>query len=700
MTTKVTDIKKAKPESKSSSISSQRKLGDLLELSDDQKRRLKKWLKKRCGEWETDTEEMRSLLKDNNDLVEGVVDDTDFPWPGASNIHVDITGIYMRVFQSTFKRSILGADMIWSAELDVETMMTLEAQSQDVMSDIGSMMNDKAIREWNIAKCLKGIMWVTLRDGVSAMQVTWAEEYEPATDTILIESSQDFVQEFPFEESGMTEEEYLKTIEQIDQEASPDNPLEVEIEFEKRTYYGNKGEIVEAANLVTFPATAPGIEREHCEGYGQVAERTRSYIRQKGRDEVFYKDAVDRLLRKRGGTSVSDITQSKDWIEGVSRSGDKEFRLFTLAVWFPLEKKGGEERKLLLTYCKDHDEILAVMDYPYRVDYYAIFRVEDRPGRLRGKSIPEKTRDMNDEVDTQHNQRVNSRTVSTVPSFKAENGIKKDFDPNKEENRFRPGVVFWLPPGAFDKFDQFRVQPTDLGESMQEESNDMRILDMLLGASVAMMSGQPNTADPNAPGNKTAMLINQSNLRLDDPLDTFREGVEAMGEICLSHLYQFGPSSIQFMMDGPRGPVVKTLYKKFLRKGVKMRMKAVTVADNPDAEMAKAFQDHQMLMSEPMFAQNPKLRVESMREVMKRGRRVGRNRLLPTVQEMQAEMVNVQKQAMMQMEAEKAAAAQQAQADAVKSRMGAVRQDQQINAMAEKSIQGKLDLPEPVLAKS
>lgn len=668
-------------------------LGELLDLTDVQERRLKTWLKKRIQEWEDDTSELHRRLEEDNDLVEGVVDETDFPWPGCSNVHVDITGIYMRVFNSTFKRSILGAGTIWTAALDTEAELSPEGvgELREGTANVESLLNDKALHEWNIGDNLKGVIWTACRDGLAAMQVTWVEDYEPAKDTVLLTGIEDFFREFPNpKDAGMEDEEWLALAEKVEAEASVEAPYEVEVEFERRTYYGNKGDLVELADFVTFPATCPDITRDVCQGYGKRFGIRKGALRRKAREGIYYQDAVDRLLRKRAGGEPSSYKASKDWVEGLSRSGTQDLELFEMAVWFPLEGKDKEEKHLLITYSKDENEILAVTDYPYRVDFYALFRLEKRPGRLIGPSIPQATRDLNDEVDTQHNQRINTRTISTVPSFLADKGLKTELDFNKEENRWRPGVVFWL--SDVTKFQQFKVQPTDLGESLQEEANDLRLLDLRMGASVALMSGQPNTQDANAPGNKTAMLINQSNLRLDDPLDVLREGVERVGQICLSHLYQFGPPIIKFMVDGPGGVQERSIHKKILRRGIVIRMKAVTVADNPDAEMAKRFQVHQMCMAEPAFAQDMGLRVESLRDVLRAGRVQDRDRLLPPPQAILQKQIEVQKAAMIQMEQEKAMAEAKAQADAVKARLAAAAQEERIKATAARAAESGLQL--------
>jgi hypothetical protein len=304
---------------------------------------------------------------------------------------------------------------------------------------------------------------------------------------------------------------------------------------------------------------------------------------------------------------------------------------------------------------------MAIIDYPYRVDFYALFRIEKRTNRLIGNSVPNQSRDLNELMDKQISQRVLSREIATIPTFKGKKTAKADFDAEAEENRWRVGRIFWLDdPEAFE---QFKVQPTDLGESMQEEKNAMSMLDLLLGSSASLLSGQAATSDPGAPGNKTAMMINQSNLRMDDPISTLRDGVSQLGNICLSHMYQFGPPIISYVADGQNGTAVKSLKKKFLRSGIKMAMAGMNVVDNPESEMSKWFAlGAQLMQLEPMFAQNPDARMEVWKMAMNAGRVPNRNKLLPSPEQVQ------QKQIAMMAEAQKQVQVQQAVAGVVQAK--------------------------------
>lgn len=667
-----------------------KKLGELIELTDAQRSRLKGWLKESLNDWKNDTTELHRRLEEDNDLVEGVVIETDFPFENCSNMHVPVTETYMEVYGSVEKRSILGADLLWYGETDMDEL-------KDMLAEVEELMNYKARHEWNIEECLSEVFWTTNRDGLGIIQCIWAEEYEPARDVILLTNEQDFMAELPSpEEAGLSEEEYVNLRDYVKNNATEDMPVEVPITFEKLVYYGCKGEVVELIDFVTFPATVPDIKSKACRGYGKRFYMRKGEIRDKRDDEAFYHDAATRMLNKQGKLNTrNQYTQSKDYVEGLKRSNKDEMEFFELAVRGRLDGNDDEEgeRQFLVTYSLENDELLACMEYPYRAPFYALFRINKRPGRLIGKSIPQKTRDMNDEVDTQHNQRINARTISAVPSFKAQLNSKKELDPMLRQNKWRPGGIFWLTD--FNTFDQFKVQPVDQGESLAEEQNDYKILDLYLGSAVSLLSGGAAPGDPNAPGNKTAIMIQQSNLRMDDPLKELREGVSELGDICLSHLYQFGPPLMEYQAQVEANGVngireSRTLHKKFLRRGIHLQMSGVTVTQNPDAEMQKKFQLYTFLMQEPTFAQNPDARVELLRDALRAGREPGRDRYLPTPQQIEQQQMQMQQKLMMQQELAKAQVAKQQADEAAAANLKAAKThlDQKSTAekLAEKSL--------------
>lgn len=641
------------------------KLGSLLELSEDQKERIKLRLKKEIDQWVEETSELHRMLEEDNDLVEGIVDESQALWDGAFVTHVPVTGMYMAVFHSVERRSILGADTIWYGELMPGTPDSL----RPVLAQIDEMINYKARSEWNIVDVIGDAIWNKNRDGLAPVQVVYARETDSFSDTAIVTSIEEFDSEFPTpEDAGMTDEEFQEIRAQVEVQATMENPIEIPYTAEKIKYEGPKGYVIDLVNFATFPPTVADIEDENCRGYGKRYPLRPGVIRQKGNEEIWYKDAVKRLLKKKGGGTAEtpSFLLAQEDIEGFARSNkEHDFWFFELVYKIDLgedgkkKSKDGKEKTLLLTYCHSEDELVAASDYPYAISHYALFKAERRSNRLIGKSVPRITGEGNYEIDYQHQQRNNSRTISGVPSFKMRKGSNRDFDPEAEENRWRPGVIFKLEDP--DGFDQFKVQPVDLGESLAEEANMMKMLDLRTGAAASLLSGHVAPGDPSAPGNKTTALIGQTSLRMEDPIAEDRKGVEKIGDICLSHMYQFGPMFIQYEGDENGVKRTKQLFKKLL-KGVRMRMTAITAASNPDAEFARAIQRYSIAIKDPIVASEDEIRYELLRDAFRRGRIVNRDKMLPPIQTVKAKQLQRQKIAMAQIMAEK----QQAQIEARK----------------------------------
>lgn len=673
-----------------------RKLGELIELTPDQEKRIKKALKKAIDDWKADTADLHKRLVEDNDLVEGVVYDTDYPWEGASNAHVDVTGTYMSIYRSVFKRSITGANIIWYAEVDDDSL-------REFVPAIEDNINYKARNEWNIQECLEGVFWTTSRDGLGIIKATWCEEYEKRNDIVLISNELEFSQEFPSaEEAGLSQEEYNQILTTVKTEASIETPVEIPITVDKQVYCGVKGDVVELIDYVKIPFWVPSNKDPRCRGYGNRYPTNREVIRKKAKDGVFYEKAVNDLLKKKGkAASNSDYYTSTDWIQGIKRTNtDDEYELFELVVKGWLDGKDGEEGKYLVTYSHEHDILVQCIDYPYFVDNMAEFRIDSRPNRSLGKSIPVMTRDTNEEIDNQHNQRINARDVYTIPTFKAHTDLKQDpsFDPDLKENKFKPGRIFWS--SKPELFDQFKIQPTDMGESLAEEANAMKMLDLRLGSAAALLSGGVSPQDPNAPGNKTAIMIQQSNLRMDDPLSELRKGVSELGDICVSLEYQFGSPQIKYQVSQTTATgqqqSMASFPKKILRNGIRMKMHGITVMQNPEAEMSKLMQLFSFLANIPEFAQNPQARTALIRDALRAGRINNRDKYMPTLEQVQAQQVETQKQAMMQMQQEQQMQAEAQKQEMIDQNLNAASKELRIKSVAQKMAENAMGaMPEP-----
>lgn len=654
----VLDASKKKVRSKPESVIEdyRQKMGELVELSPDQRDRLCIFLKESLEEWESDTADLHEQLLADNDLLEGIVPEQTGPLSWGSNVHVGLPDLYMQIYASTLRRSVLGSDAIWYCETDNEDLL-------NVVGEVEQAQNYVAINKWNIKQAIEDVCWTTPRDGLGIIQAVWAEDYEKARDILLLTSVDEFETNFPTaEDAGLSEEDYDDLRGYVAENASDDTPVEIPVTYQKEKYRGVDAKVIDRVNFVTIPATVDSLEDPMLRGYGKRYRESVETIRQKAKNGIYYKQAADALLSKnRESSPFPSWTLAQDDIEGISREnrkGDKA--LFELIVKGNLDGDDGDMDTYLVTYSLEKNQLLRCIYNPYRENICATFWIDRRPNRLGGRSILSKIRDASDETDTQHNQRINARTITTVPVFKALNKAKKSLDPDGQGFYFEPGKPLWV--DDMMDVEQWKIQPTDLGESLQEEGNARNILDLRLGVASSLISGQPSPLDQNAPGNKTAILINQSNLRMDDPLNQFRHGIEQLGKIVASEIYQFGDPFIRYKIDiadkGQIRSTIRTVHRKYFRRDISFKMKAVTVVNNPDFEMQKLLQVYSILA--PELANNPELRQQILRDAMREGRVRNRDKYLPSPQILAQQEAAKRAQAMKIMQAEQQAQQQEA----------------------------------------
>jgi len=150
-------------------------------------------------------------------------------------------------------------------------------------------------------------------------------------------------------------------------------------------------------------------------------------------------------------------------------------------------------------------------------------------------------------------------------------------------------------------------------------------------------------------------------MRMEDPLAELRYGIEQVGAICLSHLYQFGPPNIMFQTNEQGKTVNKTVQKRILRSGIKLKMQGINVVFNPDAEFQKWMLRHRALIVDPIIAKNEEGRHELLRRALRNGRVEGKEKILPPLEVVAQRRQQEMQQAMQQVVAAREQAAAQGQ---------------------------------------
>ena len=606
-----------------------------LPLTEIQQKKIKKILKQSWEEWQANTSSLRSKLYRYNSLMEGIKEPKMFPWPGCSNLHIPLIETHITICHSVVSATMLDMDPVWYVRL------LIDGQGDNVDTDIEKFLNWKCKTELNIDSALSDVYWNTYRDGTGIGDLDWVEEFEKQFDIKQYDSVEDFQGDFPDEKAaGVSKEQYKQYIKELLSEEA----IQIMIEERVIKYMGPKLRVVELKDFITIPTTAPDLEYAMLVGDAFIQRGDyfrRNTIAAKGEEAWFDKDECEKMLKTNGLTdSPDDISQSQDQIEGISRTRvTKADEYYCMQGVLRVDLNGdGVEEKYLFMFHRDSDSLIRFERYPYLHNRmkYIVWRFKKRPNRLLGQSIPDQLIDINEEVDTQHNQRVDSRTVTTVPSFMKKEGSQ--FDPTRRDQRFYPGVTFKVT--NFEEFKQVPITQTDMGQSMQEEQQLYLLADIRTGAAQSR-SGRESARDPRASGKKVATLVQQSNQRLDDHMRELKIGTKELGSQILELYYQFSPNVIAFPKFNPdTKQFVQTqiMRSRFRNKNMVLEVARTTQADNPSNLVQRELTKYQLLSKDPLIGANMFRRRELLMRLLTSWRERDIEKLVPSLEDLQKEL--------------------------------------------------------------
>ena len=139
-----------------------------IELDEDVKAELEQQLWYEIWDWKNSRAGLKTKLRDLNDLYEGVTKVTDFPWPGASSLHIPVAKIKAREIKSTINRNTMRPVPFLMAKFAGPD--TVYEDTKDFIGAIEDFIEDKIKNETNIHSTLKDAIIPTIRDGTCPIQ--------------------------------------------------------------------------------------------------------------------------------------------------------------------------------------------------------------------------------------------------------------------------------------------------------------------------------------------------------------------------------------------------------------------------------------------------------------------------------------------------------------------------------------------------
>lgn len=282
---------------------------------------------------------------------------------------------------------------------------------------------------------------------------------------------------------------------------------------------------------------------------------------------------------------------------------DKEHEITTGVVRW---KRHGHsrERRYLVDFHQESKTILRILYYPYwhnRPNYIPFYLQRSRR-YIYGISLIQKVESSADTVNASQSLALDAVGFGALPMFKARKTAMHDFNPMRDG--MFAGKTFYLDNPQ--DVEQFQVQVSSALNVLQNvEASAMRHAELASGAT-QNVSGLESSADPNAPGNKTAILVTQAMIRIGKYLAVYGSSLAELGFQTEQLYYQFSPKGRVYRVMGDKGvPVFPTISRQELRLRADYYPHGSTAALNPEEEKRDTNEALGLLLKDPDIASSP-----------------------------------------------------------------------------------------------
>lgn len=522
----------------------------LKRLSPEQVRKIEKRLDTWYTGWKKQTETQRKRLVRYAELLEGVVEDSNVPFEGASNVTLHYAAGIARSFRATFNKTAYQDEDIHYALLSPELQKKM-TQTPEILAALNEGFNESFSRECNGLRTLKEGTIAAVRDGTLVVSGYWRREVRHGFDQRTYRSLEEFQKDYPKDDLPESDQ---REVADFFLSHGDDEAPELVVEYEYEYVYKDEPEyrVGPWAKFVRYPTFSRDLS--DCQFYGYEVKESRDEVRRKRNSGEYYNDGAGRALAGITPEENDAWDRSLGYVEGIAPPTDrkdKAVRFVDGVCMMDLDNDGVSE-KYMVRYDFESKALLSLVPHRLRrgIDAAVVFRMVRRENRLDGVSLIGDCEDLFNQIDTNVRHRTNVRTLTTSPIFIANKNYKEQIDLGRAENVIRPGVTYWVddPKSAIQQLQVSDLSTT--GDNMDELMLYKQHVELVFGPTQGL-SGQTAAGDKRAPGNKTIALLNQANGRIDDYLDEFFLSLPGLAELHAALLYQYsqGPN-LSFVRGG------------------------------------------------------------------------------------------------------------------------------------------------------
>lgn len=290
----------------------------------------------------------------------------------------------------------------------------------------------------------------------------------------------------------------------------------------------------------------------------------------------------------------------------------KDYEVIEVVYWFNKRnnKKVEDEERIVCWFGVEGKIFLGAISYPYDLvdSYYIPFSVTKKKPGFYQKGIAEDITDSHLVQNAVINFMLTEawQQLVTTPIVYEGSTIADQF----LSGRWKPGIPIEISQVAATLDTQL-----DFLEKPQRQVAS-QLLPVLLylakqtddktGIS-SLMSGKETPTDPQAPASKTAMLLKQSGINVEDYIDCLAPSFNKVGEIILALTYQMSHGGRELRLSGQvvGGNPFESITKDQMIAKTNIQTRASSFAFDKIREKQENLALYQMMRTDPIVVQNP-----------------------------------------------------------------------------------------------
>lgn len=516
-----------------------------IRLSDDQASQIELKLSKKIEAFKKQTSQMKKRLTRYYKIMEGIVEETNFPFSGASNITLHYATGIARTFKATFDKTMYQDENLFIPVVDPSARIDPKA-----VNDLAEVFNYTFSKQYNGLDTLKEGTVPCCRDGIFILSGSWEKRIETATDEKRYTDAKSFYQDYPDAESaGLSEEEYQSVAAHFIED--PNNKVCVSFEYDFVDFNGIEYGLTSFANFVYYPTYFKSLHK--MEVYGTLYDESKDEIKRRAKRGEFYQRGTDKCESFNNTSDVDSWKKTRMFAEGISIAEGKDSPLELGDFVVRMDRNGdGIPEKYFATFCPKAKALLSLKPYKMRsnIDMAVPFRLVGRENRFPGVSLVGDAEDLFNQIDVEVRHDNNVSMLVTSPILIANKAVKDDIDLGSGNNLIRPGVTFWV-SDITKAISQLPLQDLKPPQTLMEKMGlYSRFIELIWGPTQGM-SGAQTVDDPRSPARKTQMLLMQANTRIDNYMDEFRMSLPEVAKLHSTLLVQYyGKEKMSIVKDG------------------------------------------------------------------------------------------------------------------------------------------------------